>query len=260
MSLQKITTMLGFATALFVSAHAARATVIVDFEAPLYTAGSSINGVDGWSLGTLGLVTSGSTSPAIVLSGSQSVTFTSFNYAKRQFTGSPTFSNGDTFSTLMRLDPTAGFLEYGTFYLSDDIPGSATPGGGSMYSIGAGATDAVFVLEGFGGQINTGVPFTKGDTYRIDMIVTFSNGVSLAGYTAYATNVTLAGSPVLLGSHVMNTSVTAANFSSTGGLIPYSGMNDGVSFDDLSVTPVPEPASMALLAAGAAFVLRRRRA
>jgi hypothetical protein len=134
------------------------AAMALTFEAPQYTAGNSINGVDGWSVtGGSAIVTN-----TTILEGSQSAELTGATVV-RAFGPNAPLNNTTELSWRMN-------LPYGTqvgFYLVEDFAHAIMPAGvevryGHIYSFSSPATD-------------TTLTYTYGTTITVGMVLDFAN-------------------------------------------------------------------------------------
>jgi hypothetical protein len=245
------------ASALLAFACTAQAGTFVDFEAPTYTAGQSINGFDGWvAFGGNGRVTpdvnSGYVPPAYpILSGSQSyVHYTTGGLGHGWGSATGSVSNAFTTSLLVRteFDASSGYY---AVYFSDNIGPGSTPGGFEMNH----ATDKIDIF-GTTGTVSNGLSFAAATTYKMEMEVNLASN----NFSVYATDLTNSGPRLLAGTGVFYSGpLSLANVQANGGLLLWRGGGSSAFVDDLAVNPIPEPATLSLLSIGAMFAGRRRR-
>ena len=223
---------------------------LINFESPTYTADTSLFGVDGWGVfnSPSSLVTPGTGVPN-VLAGSQSVAVINPGLYKHTFQiPAGPLPSAITNQWLQQV-PSGDFSQ---FYPSDNLAGGGTPLG--VQATGGGT----FTLFGSGGISNAGAPAVAGNTYLVEMEINFS--IPNPNFQGYATNLTTAGPRTFIGSAASAHSYTAASvFQSANGGFFVGKANAGATYFDNFEVLVPEPASLALLAIGAACTLRRAR-
>ncbi len=248
-----------FVAALMVSAGAASAAVVVNFEPPTYTAGQDINsGQDGWvRFGSVnGRVTpdtnSGYVPPTYpILEGTQSfVLYTNGGGYGHTWgaAGAAEVADGAVVSWLMRTEVNTG-ASGPEVYLSDNVAGGSTPAG-----LVFDEASSQIKLNGAGSNTNSGFSYTFFTNYKLEMELDFT----LDQYTAYATDLTNGGARTLLGTKPFYMGLDASNVAATGGL--FFGKYGGSAYfiDDVQMN-VPEPAALSLVGLAALGMLGRKR-
>ncbi len=224
--------------------------VMVDFELPDYTAGSTFDGVDGWDnypnyAGSV-VVTPGG-GDTTVLSGSQSGRITgigqpaSLSIMARQFDAGPTeFGSGSIISGHMMASGGAGGRA--EFFYSDDPYHGTSPCG---ISANIGGNFDIFGKVGVGADnIPTAIPFLSNKDYLLELEL----NLDTQGFTAYATNVTDGGARTKLGTGTMQSAlpITPAMYATSGHAIVTRG--DAIAiYDDLDVYVAPVTPPVPLL-------------
>ena len=240
------------------SAAFAQTIFSTGFDAPTYTAGATVVGQDGWAIGS-GSGSYQTVSNAVSFAGGQSLTFapaggSSFASVIRSFTS--VANTAYTLSTKIRIagttsvDRTFG-LYLSTTTLGNTYLGATISGAGGLrvgktwsdtYKTTADATaaagtfadrwlDLVLKLDGAGNGTVAFSGFSDGAVYNYSF-----TGVTNTSGTKY----------VNVGTDYLATTAS-----------PGTGSFDNLSL--VSTTPVPEPATMAILGLGAAALLRRKR-
>ena len=237
------------------------------FEAPAFVPGN-LNGQNGWGVTLLAPapgtpITSANISTAQPLSGAQSLRLTDeATVADGNFTGafSPSTPGPANEASTVSFD----------YNIRNVVPGAAT--GGADYRIAAQSQSqamisfivnfsflgnilvADFDATGMLALIDTGADWTPDTTQNlsVDFVPNAAAG-ALGGTITYNLN----GTPIYVadtlvgGTNVEQVLIRSDNFQVDG---------EVGDFDNLAVTAVPEPTSLALLGLGGLAVLRRRRA
>lgn len=262
-----VVSILGLASA------SASAALVSNFEAPTFTAGASVSGIDNWNVAaSYGYITPGAPinrgyqipTPAygdVVLQGSQSLQAEgNAAWITKRITSDPDLGDGATLSYLTQIWGDSGTADVS---LTHNVGGS-TPVGVSAAAGGNFST--------FGGSTtpDVSVPVINGKTYLVEMVTDFTAG----NIQAYVTNVTDSGPRQHIGFATFATPFTTAQVFASGGLFlasnvegpnnrpnaqpgDYSGV---VYYDSFNIAPaVPEPASLSMLTLGALTMFRRIR-
>lgn len=193
-----------------------RGAIFSDFESPTYTAGSELNGQDGWTT-SIGAAPRGRVTPTVdpdlgpppitnVLAGTQSGYVKSAVHAVREWAGLENYvQDGLEISWLMRV----GGLTRTEIYLSPDVAGLATTIG-LLFDAGGN----IRRVTPNSGNVDTGQNYLLDTTYRMKMQVDFSGG-SVA-FTSQ--NLTGGGGEIDLGTGATG-SISSNDFQVGGGLI-----------------------------------------
>ena len=171
--------------------------VMVDFELPIYTAGSSFAGVDGWvDLTTSATVVTPATGDATVLYGSQSGRLSgALSALVRRFDAGPTeFGTGTTISGHLLVEGTSPAGGTGELFFTPDD-------GGHMPAGIQGKVGGNFSIFGttYGAYIDTGIAFST----DVDYLLEIELNLNAQMYDAYVTNVTSAGPRTSLGTDIV---------------------------------------------------------
>lgn len=226
----------------------AQAALFSNFEPPTYTAGTSFDGVDGWSGSASTRVTPLPGYPQ-VLEGTQSAWLANAN-ARRAWNNEVKpfiVTNGTYISALVSV---VDHYESTEMYFSDNLSISSTPAG---LILGGDGTFRVFSPT-VGGEASTGVAYNADDTYRIGMLLDMAANT----FSAFQQNVT-AGAPLsYLGTFSMYGGPKDTTFVANNGglwLFERNGTTAAI-WDDIQV--IPEPSAAVLLAMGGLMWWRRR--
>jgi len=204
------------AVAVLLAVATTHGVIFSDFESPTYTAGSELNGPDGWAT-SIGTAPRGRVTPTVdpdlgpppiatVLAGSQSVYVKSAVHAVREWNGLEIYVQDDLeISWLMRV----GGLTRTEFYLSPDVAALSTPIGVIFDAAGN-----IRRLTPNSGNVDTGENYLLDKTYRMTMRVDFT-GETVA-FTSR--NLTDGGGVIDLGTGVTG-SISSNDFQVGGGLI-----------------------------------------
>ncbi len=221
----------------------------IDFEDPIYVAGSSVLGVDGWgaALESAWGAADATIVDTGVLEGTKSLRLTGSadNAAlQRNFGEGTTYDTGSILSTKMMLEGAAGAS--GELYFSHDQLALATPGGI------AGTLGGNFDIFGVDVVPANTVACEVGVEYLLEVELDLENQT----FDSYVTNLTAGGARTLLGEAGLYAAVAPGDGTNAGFVIITRG-SVGI-FDELNL--VPEPTSFAALASllFAVLALRRR--
>ncbi|MAE66870.1 MAG: hypothetical protein CMJ18_21645 [Phycisphaeraceae bacterium] len=231
------------------------AGIFSEFEAPTYTAGLDIIGVDGWGQfpGTdpTGVVTPDAVSGfETVLSGNQSYTVTTTTDIIAKEFDPGTSLDLETISWRWLIEP--GGNGFGALYFSSDLAQGFIDGG-----IQANLdTTGNFDLLGVGGTIvPSQVPVVAGVEYLMEIQIDFSDPGNNF-FIAFATDLTHGGPRLqIIDLALAVTNANEASMAANGGLIITA--STPTTFDAIEITP--EPSTIGLLAMSAMMLGRRRR-
>ena len=208
----------------------------VDFEAPIYVAGESVIGVDGWKhfLGATAVVTTDALNgeKSVQLSGTRSI-------ALRHFGPGTTYDDGTVLSAKVMIDGGSPADSSAEFHFSD-APEQAKSPAGIIATIGGnffifGLKDGAIVSDK---GIDTGVPVLTDVKYLLEVELDLTSQT----FDAYATNLTAGDPRVSLGTAefwvAAGTDVLPGD-DTTGGFGLCTRTGAVATYDDISVGLAP---------------------
>lgn len=255
--LQKIACSLLVLSALLLGANPAQGAplLVSNFESPTYTAGAALGGQDGWTGGSVVTPDTFGSGYTFALAGSQSAMATT---AVRKYFSSVGATASDIYelSWLQATPDAVGLTAYQGIYLINAA--NQTPTGIVAKNVGG----TVNIWLSGNTEVDTGVTYLAGgggaptlnNIYKFTMQFDFGSA-QMTGFSQLN-----GGSITSLGSVAISNTLTAANVAANYGVFLYN--SSGVSgFDNIQLTAVPEPSTvaMALLGLGILSFARRSR-
>jgi hypothetical protein len=252
------------ASMLALSAASANVLYSTGFEAPAYTAGSTVVGVDGWAAGS-GTGAFQQVTNAAAATGSQSLLFDNSTlvsfYSVRNTTGFSSLNATDpvSVSVMVNMTGNTGADRVYGLYLASSATGTM---GGTMAGVTIDGSGRLRAGNTWGSTYSSTIWFAQADagTYA-DRWLTLTISYDPVSRAATATVSGLAGAQPTYSSNfnLAATPVNAMNVQVGADYIGTAARTGMAYFDGLVVSQVPAPGSLALLGLGGLVAARRRR-